>query len=273
MSAAPGFLHSIWANSLERGYLAWSDWQSSITRAYQTPVCNYEGSIWWWDLICARITVTKMYPERGTDLRCDHSIIFICMSSPANIQAALTDSLLFCQFFPGWIVSGYCSISLLIWNLIFTFDIWFTVCCLYSTFGCESQKFKAWVVRKQQVRGGCSQKRHRGKNKIITCGTANIKQWPILCCSVIWTTGIGHFPLHCFGWQHKLVPPFNENYVLKCLWLVWRYCGVGFKAAASSPHTTTVCVCCIWNLELNVFPTMLKSRKTDNSIYSNSTFF
>lgn len=50
----------------ERGYMAWSDWQSSITRAYQTPVCNYPGSIWRWDLICAGIIVTKMCVERGS---------------------------------------------------------------------------------------------------------------------------------------------------------------------------------------------------------------
>lgn len=44
----------------DRGYMAWIDWQSSITRAYQSPVCNYLGSVWWWDLICTRIIVTGM---------------------------------------------------------------------------------------------------------------------------------------------------------------------------------------------------------------------
>lgn len=37
------------------------------------------------------------------------------------------------------------------WILIFIFDIWFMVCCLYATFGCESQKFTAVVVSKQQA--------------------------------------------------------------------------------------------------------------------------
>lgn len=77
----------------ERGYIAWSDWQSSITGAYQTPVCNYPSSIWQWDLICARIIVTKMCAERGTAPHGDPSIIFISMYS-------LTVTSLFCQCFP-----------------------------------------------------------------------------------------------------------------------------------------------------------------------------
>lgn len=85
----------------ERGYMAWSDWQSSITRAYQTPVCNYPGSIWRWDLICAGIIVTKMCAESGTAPHRDPSIIFISMFSPANTQAALSASSLFCQCFSG----------------------------------------------------------------------------------------------------------------------------------------------------------------------------
>lgn len=84
MSVAPGFLHSVWANTQERGHMAWSDWQSSITRAYQTPVCNYQGSICWWDLICARIMVTEMFAERGTAPLCDPFITFISALSPAN---------------------------------------------------------------------------------------------------------------------------------------------------------------------------------------------
>lgn len=40
------------------------------------------------------------------------------------------------------------------WILIFTFDIWFMVCCLYATFGCESQKSTAQVVSKQQHMSG-----------------------------------------------------------------------------------------------------------------------
>lgn len=84
MSVAPGFLHSIWANTQERGHMAWSDWQSSITRAYQTPVCNYPGLICWWDLICARIMVTEMFAEWATAPLCDPFIIFISAFAPAN---------------------------------------------------------------------------------------------------------------------------------------------------------------------------------------------
>lgn len=83
----------------EREYMAWSDWQSSITWAYQTPVCNYPGSIWRWDLICARIIVTKMCAERGSAPHRDPSIIFISMSSTA--KAALTASSLFLLCCPG----------------------------------------------------------------------------------------------------------------------------------------------------------------------------
>lgn len=84
MSVAPGFLHSIWANTQERGHMAWSDWQSSITRAYQTPVCNYPGLICWRDLICARIMVTEMFAEWATAPLCDPFIIFISAFAPAN---------------------------------------------------------------------------------------------------------------------------------------------------------------------------------------------
>lgn len=70
----------------ERGYMAWIDWQSSITRAYQTPVCNYPGSVWWRNLICAGIIVTKMCTERGTAPHCDSSIICISMFPPTNTR-------------------------------------------------------------------------------------------------------------------------------------------------------------------------------------------
>lgn len=81
----------------ERGYMAWIDWQSSITRAYQTPVCNYPGSVWQWDLICAGIIVTKMCVERGTALHLDPSIIFISMFSPANSLAQLIVGAMVCS--------------------------------------------------------------------------------------------------------------------------------------------------------------------------------
>lgn len=110
----------------ERGYMAWIDWQSSITRAYQTPVCNYPGSIWWWDLICAGIIVTKMCAERGAAPHGDPSIICISMLSPANAQAALTASSLFCQCFPGWKVSVDVFIRGF-WYLYLTFGSWFVV--------------------------------------------------------------------------------------------------------------------------------------------------
>lgn len=92
MSVAPGFLHSIWANTQERGHMAWSDWQSSITRAYQTPVCNYPGSICWWDLICAMIMVTEMFAERGTAPLCDPFITFISALSSAKHPHPFTRS-------------------------------------------------------------------------------------------------------------------------------------------------------------------------------------
>lgn len=64
----------------ERGYMAWIDWQSSITRAYQTPVCNYEGSVWQQDLICAGIRVAEICAERSSAPYCDPSLTLICVS-------------------------------------------------------------------------------------------------------------------------------------------------------------------------------------------------
>lgn len=37
----------------------------------RAPVCNYPGSIWWLDLICAGIIVTKMCAEKGGALSFD----------------------------------------------------------------------------------------------------------------------------------------------------------------------------------------------------------
>lgn len=153
----------------ERGCMAWIDWQSSITRAYQTPVCNYPGSVWQWDLICAGIIVTKMCVERGTAPHRDPSIIFISMFSLANTKQHSVPAPAFVSIFLEWKVSVDCFFftGLLKSNLIFIFDIWFMVCCLYATFGCESQTCTARVVSKQQPmsRVGCSQQRHSSQIK------------------------------------------------------------------------------------------------------------
>lgn len=125
----------------ERGYMAWSDWQSSITRAYQTPVCNYPGSIWRWDLICAGIIVTKMCADRGTAPHRDPAIIPISMFSPANTQAALAPNSLFSRCFPDWTVSFtyilVFDIHFHIWLLglqhtIISFVSYFPSCFLYK---------------------------------------------------------------------------------------------------------------------------------------------
>lgn len=80
----------------ERGYMAWIDWQSSITRAYQTPVCNYEGSVWQQDLICAGIIVAEICAERSSAPYCDPSTAIICVS-PASTKAPNTASPTFSQ--------------------------------------------------------------------------------------------------------------------------------------------------------------------------------
>lgn len=142
MSVAPGFLHSVWANTQERGHMAWSDWQSSITRAYQTPVCNYPGSICWWDLICARIMVTEMFAERGTAPLCDPFITFISALSHANSWMPspvhpFTCSPTHCQLivqsralcFESSVFSFYVGFDINIWHLVAgllsLWNIWF----------------------------------------------------------------------------------------------------------------------------------------------------
>lgn len=86
----------------ERGYMAWIDWQSSITRAYRTSVCNYPGSVSRWDLICAGIIVTKMYAERATAPLGDPCIMFISSVCPHSTHFHLTVSAVCCTFKPSY---------------------------------------------------------------------------------------------------------------------------------------------------------------------------
>lgn len=143
MSVAPGFLHSIWANTQESEAV----WHELIDRVQLQGLIRPlsaiiqvqygSGGIWF---VPPRYTCAW----RGTAPHDDPSINFISMFPTANRQTALTGA-----YFGRVFVAGF-SFLLFKWILIFIFDIWLMVCYRYATFGCESQKFAAWVVSKQQ---------------------------------------------------------------------------------------------------------------------------
>lgn len=191
MSVAPGFLHSIWANTQERGYMAWSDWQSSITGAYQTPVCNYPGSIWLWDLICTRIIVTKMCAERGTAPRCDPSIIFISMFSPANTRQL---SLLAHCFLSAFLDRQHrCSFSFYVgfWYLHLTFGSRFVI--IIQPLAVKVLKFYcsagSQTTAHEEVVG----------NKLWHVVLLNIKQWPVFVLLLLVALKLDIFPSSLLG--------------------------------------------------------------------------
>lgn len=106
MSVAPGFLHSIWANTQRREGM-WHEvidrvpLQGLIRPLSAITQVQYVGGIWF-----VRIIVTKMCAERDTAPHCGPSIIFISIFSPTNTQAAITASLLLSLCFLGLATSG-----------------------------------------------------------------------------------------------------------------------------------------------------------------------
>lgn len=141
------------------GYVAWNDWQSSITRAYQSPACNYPGSVQQRNLICARIIVTKMCAERGTAPHCDP---FISMFSHDSTHVTPNACLLFvCFSFLAFVPLEHKPI------LSYLFDIW--CFCLFCNLLAVKVKhaLPGWLANSSPWAGAAAKKKTAQTNVII----------------------------------------------------------------------------------------------------------